>query len=682
MSKITKPKKNYLYSPYDMQVENADEDDMMDPVLSGLPSNLTRNLWDDWNDDSALQDDTTLANFASGMDMTYVEDVDKQPPASSDSLLDSLMAEGNVKAETGYDDMMSPPTSLRNFTAQDVADMMLLPSALGNPASGMTSKDTRDSTSTAQSNVRRASNPSPHANHSAHFRGVKDDNVSGGRSAPISPPHETIVSMPTYSLPTPASVNQPSATSSFSANSHQPNMFNAMGQPFGEYSTMQQGSGFQSNGLQLPTSATNMHHGSSFGSTMHQQPSPQHNGFPSNSANGQNHGQFGMATPQHILYHPMPPSQTAPPSGTSNSLAGMGTSHPSGMFGPSSSPSLLNNMMMPPGFMMYNQGPYQMHTSPQHFASQTGNSNMMLNSFMNMPSMMGVGGMSSLPPASLPFAIAMPLGLGASAVATATPLIAKPPLKSHVPLARKPGTGEISSMLQSLLDEEAEKRDKKLERNRDSARESRKKQQKYVEVLEDGIQSLQISKESLLRFRFGRSPMVPPQQLELMCGLRPHVPSFATVMHAARQRRMLGHPKHPILDKVFTALARTMTLLQASLLDMYMLWDAASNGLANVLRLSPAQVQQIQDFTAGVRRREMTRLVLLVKAFKALRRQAFELGAFAPSLDVYFRAVLTPDQMAKLVTWSESNRSELLRLQWMPSDNSHTNGQPRAVGAT
>eukprot|EP00644_Phytophthora_capsici_P012749 jgi/Phyca11/13787/fgenesh1_pg.PHYCAscaffold_5_\ len=52
-----------------------------------------------------------------------------------------------------------------------------------------------------------------------------------------------------------------------------------------------------------------------------------------------------------------------------------------------------------------------------------------------------------------------------------------------VSIARKPEEPEVSSILKSLMDEEAKKKEKKLERNRDSARESRKKQQTFFSYL-------------------------------------------------------------------------------------------------------------------------------------------------------------------------------------------------------
>ncbi|RHY45075.1 hypothetical protein DYB34_011092 [Aphanomyces astaci] len=675
----------------DMQVENADEDDMMDPVLSGLPSNLTRNLWDDWNEDNALQDDTTLANFASGMDMTYVDD--KQPAtSSSDALLDSLMAESNVKAENGggFDDMMSPPTSVQNFTHQDVADMMLPPSAFGyNPAVAIPSKDTSDITShpsASSGRPRRSSNPSPYPNNSphppsqygsssnggVHGRTSSASSSSGAAAAPVSPPRESMANMPVYSPQAAASSPVVPTSSGYqhtTAALGGGNVFNPV-HSVGGYSTMHAAthpSMFASH--PPPSSSTNG--SSAFGPTSFHMPS-QHQQLQQSQHHGSGGGGLFLNT-HHSggqQFAPPPPS-AANPLQMAQSPQGQGHTpmfgHPSSTSSSSSfgHASPYNNMMIPPGFIMYNQGPHhpmppQHHPhhhgqqpSQQHF-QPTAAASMMMNPFLNLPpSMLNGGGGVGLNP--MPFSMGMPPPGGPSSIAAA-----KPPLKPHVPLARKPGTGEISSMLQSLLDEEAEKRDKKLERNRDSARESRKKQQKYVEVLEDGIQHLQIAKESLGRFRFGRSP---PAQLDLLCGLRPSLPSFAVVMHASRQRRMLGHPKHPLLDKVFSALGRTLALLQASLLDMTMLWDAASNGLADVLRLSPTQQQQLDDLAAVVRRREMARLALLVKAFKVLRRRAFELGAFAPSLDVYFRAVLTPDQLAKMVTWTEMNRSDLLRLQ-------------------
>ncbi|KAF0698813.1 Aste57867_10602 [Aphanomyces stellatus] len=644
MSKITKPKRNYLYSPYDLPSENAEED-MMDPVLSGLPSNLTRNLWDDWNEESVLQDDTTLANFASGMDMTYEE---KPPQQHGVSLLDSIMAEGNAikSEEDGGLDMMSPPTSSdRRLFTHDISEMLLPPPAItsnfGFP------KDTMAHQSNASS-----------SNVYSQYASQK-----GMSSMPVSPPRETMANVPGYSPPAPPMPM--SRSSSMPTNVGTQHSFHpSMGGHSVQVPQQQSSSMFAMNSFNQPAQMNHMaqqqpqpasNNGGSFmhlnpmGHQAHQQTSSY------NTATSSMHSGFQgpFAMPPHMHQHTTGASNfqgtplfngqpQQPPTSSSNSMPS--TNGGSSAFGQPAP------MMMPtPGFMMYNNPMMGFQPHPTMMQQYAAMGSIVPPSPMNM---------------TMPFPLAAMAPAAAATATTVGPLLAKPPLKPHVPLARKPGTGEISSMLQSLLDEEAEKRDKKLERNRDSARESRKKQQKYVEVLEEGIQHLQISKESLIRYRFGRSPPVPAKELELMCGLSPQLPSLAIVVHAARQKRMLGCPKTPLLDKVFAALTRTVSLLQSSLLEMQMLWDADSNGLDHALGLSPTQVQQLQDMGRAVRRTEMTRLVLLVKAFKALRHQAHALGSFAPSLDVYFRAVLSPDQVNKMVTWSEANRGDLLRLEW------------------
>ncbi|CAK4085343.1 unnamed protein product [Aphanomyces euteiches] len=562
MSKITKPKRNYLYSPYDMPIENGDDEDdaamMMDPVLSALPSNLTRNLWDDWNE---VNDENV--NFAA-------QDMEKRQPVS---LLDSIMG-NNVKTEDS--DMMSPPISSaeRRFN-QEISEMLLPPPAV--------------STATATT-VNSYDKPQSHVFNHQYAS-------SNGGNPPISPPRETMANVAAYSPPPP-----PQHTNNNQTPATQSSMFNAQTAP----------------SYMNPPTAPAPPTASSFAS-MPPFHAPMHPGNPA----------FAQPPPTpYGMNHQVPPTASAfgfDPTAATSSF-GAPSMHPM-MAAPA--------QQAPPNFLMYNNNS-MLNAYP----------NPMMNAFMPSPY-----GAPPMFPFVMPTNPPPPL------------LLAKPPLKPQVPLARKPGTGEISSMLQSLLDEEAEKRDKKLERNRDSARESRKKQQKYVEVLEDGIQHLQISKDALLRHHFGRSP-VEPSQLDLMSGASPLSPSFAVVMQSARQRRLLGQPKADHLEKVFAALVRTISLLQSSLMEMHMLYNAKSNGLNDVLGLTPTQITQLDELAATVRQQQTVKVALLVKAFKALRRQAFELGAFAPSLDVYFRAVLSPEQVAKMVTWTETNRNELMRLEW------------------
>lgn len=259
-----------------------------------------------------------------------------------------------------------------------------------------------------------------------------------------------------------------------------------------------------------------------------------------------------------------------------------------------------------------------------------------------------------------------------------------------IQIARKPEEPEVSSILKALMDEEAKKKEKKLERNRDSARESRKKQQTYVETLENGIKRLQINRELVSSYRWG---VTGPNFGILPCPNSPamydwknriHITtganegfaniqnptSFLTLMQMNRQRRSLAlshSERERAIAKGFSVIGRQLAALRQRVLEIQILRTfmfspadnaaaAATSELGQALRLTQDQQLQLQCHAQRVLREEAVELVKLFKIFMALRNEAVRMSLVVPSLDVYFQGVCAPEQLHRLLQWTQTHR--------------------------
>lgn len=253
-----------------------------------------------------------------------------------------------------------------------------------------------------------------------------------------------------------------------------------------------------------------------------------------------------------------------------------------------------------------------------------------------------------------------------------------------VNIARKPEEPEVSSILKALMDEEAKKKEKKLERNRDSARESRKKQQTYVETLENGIKRLQINRDLVRSYQWGVSgpgfgPLPCPNspqmfdwknRVEVVSGRTEafanlqNPASFQSLMRLNRQRRTLAmqHGERELaVWKCFVFVGRQLAQLRTRVLQVQMLRTFSTNPLAMeldaVLKLTADQKLQLQCHAQQVFNEEVVQLTALFKVFFALRNEALRLNMLSPSLERYFRETCSFEQLQKLLQWSETQRS-------------------------
>ncbi|KAJ8574502.1 hypothetical protein ON010_g4710 [Phytophthora cinnamomi] len=258
------------------------------------------------------------------------------------------------------------------------------------------------------------------------------------------------------------------------------------------------------------------------------------------------------------------------------------------------------------------------------------------------------------------------------------------PGPAFVSIARKPEEPEVSSILKSLMDEEAKKKEKKLERNRDSARESRRKQQTYVETLENGIKRLQINRDLVRSYRWGVSgpgfgPLPCPNspqmfdwknRVEVVTGRTEAFSSiqnpanFQSLMRLNRQRRTLAmqqHERERAVWKCFVFVGRQLAAMRTRVLQVQMLRTFSENPLAMeldaVLNLTADQKLQLQCHAQQMFNAEVVELTKLFKVFFALRNEALRLNMMSPSLERYFRDACSFDQLQKLLQWTENHRT-------------------------
>lgn len=293
-----------------------------------------------------------------------------------------------------------------------------------------------------------------------------------------------------------------------------------------------------------------------------------------------------------------------------------------------------------------------------------------------------------------PLAVAPAVG---GSVASIPPSLQPQPLKpvralqpkdargpGFVSIARKPDEPEVSSILKALMDEEAKKKEKKLERNRDSARESRKKQQSYVEALETGIKRLQINRDLVVAYRWGVTgpgfgPLPCPQspqmfdwktRIAIVTGATEafsniqNPAGFHALMRMNRQRRVLSlshHERERAIAASFLAIGQRLAALRLRVLEAQVLRTFSDNPLAAelsaALNLSADQKLQLQCHAQRVLDEDVVALVKLFKVFVAVRAAAVRLNVLSPSLERYFRGTCSLEQLQKLLQWTETHRT-------------------------
>ncbi|KAG3118939.1 hypothetical protein PI124_g11576 [Phytophthora idaei] len=757
MSKAPKAKKAALhYQPYqalgtgegDMDLGMADLPLHLDPVLSGLSSNMSRNLWDDWNENDA--------NFGMKFDV-FTDEVSTASTASSTASPNPSMHVSGLNASTGYEqqqnaspntmhthihgaiqeDPQKPRANVQRSLSEDIVNMLddsnestfskqldgdqrgnaAMQNMMFNPNAGQSMMGFQQhhqqqqlqqqqqmqmqhqqyqqqypqqqqqfqravpnwmnnfggsNQPTAPTNAPASGNPS---NPSAHRRLSNPSNPSTLDIAVAEGAASLTAQCPQSRSPvTPAT----SSTSTPSAPQHAISSNNAKEKPVAPASTSGVTSGDKTNGAQAApnNSDTNMN-----------DPSQQANGF----------GPQGMMMNPFLMYSMMGPQamnmmgmQMQMPMGM-NAMNGAnnGVNGTNGMNGMNGMPlpmqmqlQLQLQMQMAQMAQMNGMGLNGMQM-PMGLPGMSMGMNMQMPLNMNMQQQVnpqsGQTGDVEMTPA---FPVGMPpTGLKPTRTLQPKAVVGGP---GFVSIARKPEEPEVSSILKSLMDEEAKKKEKKLERNRDSARESRKKQQSYVETLENGIKRLQINRDLVRSYRWGLSgpgfgPLPCPNspqmfdwknRVEVVTGRTEAFASiqnpanFQSLMRLNRQRRTLAMQlgeRERAVWKCFVFVGRQLAAMRTRVLQVQMLRTFSENPLAMeldaLLNLTADQKLQLQCHAQQMFNEEVVELTKLFKIFFALRNEALRLNMMSPTLERYFREACSFGQLQKLLQWTENHRT-------------------------
>nr|CCA22396.1 conserved hypothetical protein [Albugo laibachii Nc14] len=269
------------------------------------------------------------------------------------------------------------------------------------------------------------------------------------------------------------------------------------------------------------------------------------------------------------------------------------------------------------------------------------------------------------------------------------PLNRKP---NFVTIARKPEKPQASNILKSLMQEEAKKKEKKLERNRDSARESRRKQQSYVGMLENGIKRLQLNREYIASYQWGLTTTENQQNLSqkehfginqylsIVCGENEY-PSYVEDFHvlekliaSTRHRRAVmslsGRRRGQLVAKCFGHVGTLLARIRDLIIALQMLSQVDSpftKDLETVLQLTHTQKEQLSALHLSERiRSEIYAFIMIAKAFTALQTQAHKIVHHASALELPFSRVCASKQLQKLLQFAENEDTQLKELLYKP----------------
>ncbi|KAE9135681.1 hypothetical protein PF010_g1984 [Phytophthora fragariae] len=692
MSKAPKAKKAALhYQPYQalgsgdvdeasMDLNMSDLPLHLDPVLSGLSSSMSRNLWDDWNENDA--------NFGMKFDM-FADEVSTASTASSTASPNPGMHVPPGDAHS-YSHMSPSP-----YEQQNASPNPMHVGGGGTPTHGDQHKP--------RANVQRSL--------SEDIVNMLDDTNETSFPKHMETDQRRDVAMQNM-MYSPASTqsacpkHQGTATPAVSTSAPQQTTT-----PSGKTAGAQAGGSSAGGVTNKPNSTPGAGSSNSNGANMND-PSQQANAFGGMMMNP--FMMYSMMGPQGMNMMGMP--MQMPMGMNMNGMNGMNDMNGSNGANEANSGNNMNGMNAMAGMngmqlpmQMQLQLQLQMQMQMAQMAQMNGMGGMNgmqmpmglpgmpMGMNMSMPLNMNMQQQQQVNPQSglagdvemTPAATAFPMGMSATGGAMLKPARALQPKGARtgpafVSIARKPEEPEVSSILKSLMNEEAKKKEKKLERNRDSARESRKKQQTYVETLENGIKRLQINRDLVRSYRWGVSgpgfgPLPCPNspqmfdwknRLEVVTGRTEafsniqNPANFQSLMRLNRQRRTLAmqqHERERAVWKCFVFVGRQLAVMRTRVLQVQMLRTFPENPLAmeldSVLNLTADQKLQLQCHAQQMFNEEVVELTKLFKVFFALRNEALRLTIMSPSLERHFREACSFDQLQRLLQWTENHRT-------------------------
>ncbi|KAJ0410603.1 hypothetical protein ATCC90586_007436 [Pythium insidiosum] len=207
------------------------------------------------------------------------------------------------------------------------------------------------------------------------------------------------------------------------------------------------------------------------------------------------------------------------------------------------------------------------------------------------------------------------------------------------------------------LQEEDDRRQRRLERNRASARVRREKKKNMVETYEGEVSKLENSLNLLRSHSFGAG-----QAQDLLSAL-----DYTGGEHL-RHALMSKEAKTDLMGRILGQHSRnTQAIRRANMENQVLLAAACENSelfssLRTQLRLSDEQVRQLQSLAPRARD-EARKLDAIAKCFSALRVHDWLYFPGIESLLHHTRNTMTHQQFQKFLTWTNDNRDVIESLQ-------------------
>ncbi|CAI5725291.1 unnamed protein product [Hyaloperonospora brassicae] len=221
-------------------------------------------------------------------------------------------------------------------------------------------------------------------------------------------------------------------------------------------------------------------------------------------------------------------------------------------------------------------------------------------------------------------------------------------------------TPDLLSIYQKLQEED-DRRQRRLERNRASARVRREKKKGMVETYEGEVSKLESALNVLQKHEFGTG-----NARELATALE-----YSSGEHL-RNALLCKDAKMELMARILGQHSRNTDAIRRANAENQALIAVASNNselflsLRKQLGLTDTQCQQIASLAIPASE-EARKLDAILKCFSALRAHDW---LYVPGIETILhqsRNTMTPHQFQKFLSWSTENHSSIDQLQFVPT---------------
>lgn len=240
-------------------------------------------------------------------------------------------------------------------------------------------------------------------------------------------------------------------------------------------------------------------------------------------------------------------------------------------------------------------------------------------------------------------------------------------LPPHVPIAKKQQGSEPSATLQVLIQEEREKKERKLDKNRNSARTSRTRKLNVVESLENAVKDLQMAMSVVVQYQWGTCDDINKLKrltLDEAYACQPklsQIPAHVHIRVEHAKNNIVSHSRLSSIETHFNVIAGFIARLRTHALNASVLHAVANssdtNGPSTLNRLADMlQLTELQKLEINKNQQEIQRIArniaILTKLVRVIRAQGMTFAKHSPSLDKHLIPVATLKQVTNLCKWS------------------------------